>query len=305
MKKIIVGVDGSVPSRAAVRWSVEEALATGAEVALAHVIDTEWGTVSPRMVDEVGRNAAELVERERHYAQGLAPTLDVQTLVLRGSPMWELAQLSFGETLLAVGTHKSGFHYGRAFGSRSLQLATLAAGAVVVVPESAVRFRSGVVVGVDPTPTGMEAIDLAADEASRRNAELTLVRASTLQMPIGFDDDERRDWQARTDEAARNVLASAVDRARRRCPDTTIRSRVVRRPAGAALNELARAAEVLVIGDSRRPGAQPGTLGSVAYDVLLNLTSPTLVVHANLHSTEAIDLVADSAATEGEHHATR
>ena len=59
-----------------------------------------------------------------------------------------------------------------------------------------------------------------------------------------------------------------------------IRSRVVRRPAGAALNELARSAEVLVIGDSRRSTAQLGSLGAVAYDVLLNLSSPTIVVHA-------------------------
>lgn len=59
-----------------------------------------------------------------------------------------------------------------------------------------------------------------------------------------------------------------------------IRSRVVRRPAGAALNELARSAELLVIGDSRRAHAQLGSLGAVAYDVLLNLSSPTIVVHA-------------------------
>jgi nucleotide-binding universal stress UspA family protein len=42
---------------------------------------------------------------------------------------------------------------------------------------------------------------------------------------------------------------------------------------------VARTAELLIIGDSRRPGTQPGTLGSVAYDVLLNLTSPTMVIH--------------------------
>jgi pentapeptide MXKDX repeat protein len=35
-----------------------------------------------------------------------------------------------------------------------------------------------------------------------------------------------------------------------------------------------------VIGDSRRAEAQQGSLGAVAYEVLLNLSSPTIVVHA-------------------------
>lgn len=65
-----------------------------------------------------------------------------------------------------------------------------------------------------------------------------------------------------------------------RPPDIVLRSRVVRRPAGAALNELSRGAELLLIGDSRRADAQLGSLGAVANDVLLNLSSPTIVVHA-------------------------
>lgn len=304
-QKIIVGIDGSVPSRAAIRWAAEEADAAGAELVLAYVIDDEWGTISERMVDEAGDGSAHLVDLARSQALEYKPELEVATLTMTGSPMWELARLSDRTTLLVVGTHKSGFHYGRAFGSRSLQLANLATGAVAVVPESAVRFRRGVVVGVDPTTSGRAALDLAAMEANRRGTELTMVRASTSTRPGWFDDGMLDDLDPRVDETAYSLLAAAVDRVKTLCPHTTIRSRVVTRPAGVALNELARTAEILVIGDSRRPGAQPGMLGSVAYDVLLNLTSPTIVVHTTEAATENPDVVSDEPTTKGVGHATR
>ncbi|GAA1448904.1 universal stress protein [Leifsonia poae] len=305
MDTIIAAVDGSVPSRAAVRWAAGEAVSWGAQLVLVHVVDDEWGTISDRMVSEVSTSAERLLETDLAYALSLEEDLAVSALLLEGSPMWELSRLSTADTLIAVGTHKSGFHYGRAFGSRSLQLANLASGSIAIIPESAVRFRRGVVAGVDETPAGIAAIDCAAEEAVRRGAELTLVRASTQLPWSSTDSEERHDWQEWTDDAARKTLATAVERVRERCPKTIIRSRVVRRPAGAALNELARTAELLIIGDSRRPGAQPGTLGSVAYDVLLNLTSPAIVVHAPEPARTGRAAESDDIQKEGTHHAIR
>jgi hypothetical protein len=46
-------------------------------------------------------------------------------------------------------------------------------------------------------------------------------------------------------------------------------------------------------------------LGSVAYDVLLNLTSPTIVVHTTEAATENPDVVSDDPKTKGVNHATR
>jgi hypothetical protein len=54
-----------------------------------------------------------------------------------------------------------------------------------------------------------------------------------------------------------------------------------------------------VIGDSRREHAQLGSLGAVAYDVLLNLSSPTIVVHAPATGVQA---ATTQSQTEGESH---
>ncbi|GIT81776.1 hypothetical protein LLS1_34450 [Leifsonia sp. LS1] len=280
IRQYVVGVDGSVPARAATRWAVASARRDHVPVTLVHVADDEWGAVGSRLIDEVDAGSQKLLADDVAYARSLGGNVEIRGELRRGSPMAELASASAPETMIVVGTHKTGFHYGRAFGSRSLQLANLVVGPLAVIPEAASRLRRGVVVGVDDTPAGRAALDLASDLACENQCELLAVRSSEARSPLDSTPaDEPRDEEVR-DEEARGVLAAAVARARARQPRIEIRSRVVRRPPGAALNEFARGAALLVVGDSRRTLAQPGGLGSVAYDVLLNLTSPTLVVHA-------------------------
>lgn len=304
ISRFVVGVDGSVPARAAIRWTVRLAGERKAPVTLVRVADDEWGAVGAELIDEVDDDARQLLADDLAYARSVGVGVDIRGELRRGSPMAELAGLSDQETMLVVGTHKTGFHYGRAYGSRSLQLANLAIGPVAVIPEVASRMRRGVVVGVDETAAGNAAIDLAADLACDRSCELMVVRSSEASSRIDVDRvDDQRDWLLRRDDAARGILASAVARARARQPEIVIRSKVVRRPAGAALNELARSAELLVIGDSRRARAQLGSLGAVAYDVLLNLSSPTIVVHAPLQTEHTSQWHAPMQRTEGESHA--
>ena len=298
IRRYVVGVDGSVPARAAIRWAVAGARERGLGMTLVHVADDEWGAVGALLIDEVDQDAEKRLGEEVAYARSLGTDVPVHGEIRTGSPMAELASFSDQRTMIVVGTHKTGFHYGRAFGSRSLQLANLATGPVAIIPEAASRMRRGVIVGVDDTPAGEAAVDLAADLACDHHCELMTVRSSQTQIPFDPDDpDERRDWQLRRDDEARGFLAAAVSRARARQPGIVIRSRVVRRPAGAALNELARSAELLVIGDSRRAHAQLGSLGAVAYDVLLNLSSPTIVVHAPAAAARA-----EQPKTKGESH---
>lgn len=304
IREFVVGVDGSVPARAAVRWAIAHAREHSAAVSLVHVADDEWGAVGTELIDEVDSGAGALLDEELANARSLAPADVAVTGELRsGSPMVVLASYSRPDRMLVVGTHKTGFHYGRAFGSRSLQLANLAIGPVAIIPETESRLRRGVVVGVDDTLAGKAAIDLAADLACDHHCELVAVRSSSVHHRFETDrDDELRDWQLRRDDDARQLLAAAVARARSRQPGITIRSRVVRRTPGTALNEVARAAELLVVGDSRRDVPQQGALGSVAYDVLLNLSSPTIVVHAPV----PVPVHAESVAArepEGEAHA--
>ena len=306
IREYVVGVDGSVPAQAAIRWAMAHARDRGATVTLVHVEDDEWGAVGSRLIGEVDATGRELLDHELVRALSVAAgDVPIAAELRSGSPMVVLASYSRPDSMLVVGTHKTGFHYGRAFGSRSLQLANLATGPVAIVPETESRLRRGVVVGVDDTPAGDAAIDLAADLACDHHCELVVVRSSTASHRFDPDrDDELRDWEVRRDDDARRLLADAVARARSRQPGITIRSRVIRRPPGTALNEVARAAELLVIGDSRRVQPQRGSLGSVAYDVLLNVSSPTIVVHAPEPETSSRGASAGRE-SRGDNHAVR
>jgi nucleotide-binding universal stress UspA family protein len=244
-------------------------------------MDDEWGAIGSQLVAEANRGSVELLDTAARFALELAPDLAVTVELLYGSPMWELAQLSNETSLVVVGTHKTGFHYGRAFGSRSLQLASLASGPIAVIPESAVRIRRGVVVGIDDTTAGRNALLVAATEADSTGAELTLVRALDVAAPDVLDEDSRRSWQEQQDARAHRELADAVSRVQALHPHLTTRRRIIRRSPGLALNDVSRTAELLVVGSSRRSGfEQTNGLGSVAYDVLLNLVCPTMVVHS-------------------------
>ncbi|KAK0329817.1 hypothetical protein LTR94_035245, partial [Friedmanniomyces endolithicus] len=57
IREFVVGVDGSVPARAAVRWAIAHAREHSAAVSLVHVADDEWGAVGTELIDEVDSGA--------------------------------------------------------------------------------------------------------------------------------------------------------------------------------------------------------------------------------------------------------
>ncbi|MER8105157.1 universal stress protein [Kitasatospora sp. NPDC094016] len=118
-RRIVVGVDGSRPSRAALRWALGEARLTGAVVEAV----TSWDepgvygrgiTVSLEESDAVaGAELAELVTRET----GRAPGAAVRQRVEHGSAGEVLVKLSEGAALLVVGGRGLGGFVGALLGS--------------------------------------------------------------------------------------------------------------------------------------------------------------------------------------------
>jgi nucleotide-binding universal stress UspA family protein len=275
---ILVGIDGSAPSRVAVRWAVQRAAAIGEDVVLAHIVDDEWGVVSFRLLDEVRSEADALAATEAAYARTIDPDVIVTTLLREGNPMWELIAAAEGSALVVVGTHKTGFVRGRVFGSRSLQLAGGSPAPVAIIPETPSRPRGGIVVGVNESEASRAAIAFGAEEARRLGEELILVGAWAGRVETEANEANGR-RTALVKSRIESVLGDARATVARSHGDLRVRVREVNRPAAEALVDAAVSATLLVIGSSRRPGA-PTTLGSVAHDVLINLAAPTVVVHA-------------------------
>lgn len=276
-KTLLIGIDGTESSRAALRWAMKRALAIGAGVTLVRVIDDEWTTIGARMLDELDEDARHLLEREAQYARSLASEVAVQTRVLHGNVMQELTAASDEVEMVVVGTHKTGFINGKVFGSRSLQLAAAARTPVAIIPQGSPRDGRGVVAGVDESAAGRLATRLAAQEAERTRQTLTLIRAFTV--PQLENDDAQRELVQHGEARASTALSAAAALAAETAPTVEVKTRSVRRPAAEALVEAGATAGLLVIGNSRREESNT-MVGSVSHDVLINLTGPTIVVHA-------------------------
>jgi len=266
---ILVGIDSSTPSRSAIAWSVARAVATGASVELLHVIEGELLTEGSAEAADLRTHAQALVRTELSYARSLDPTLAVIATIAEGRPADVLARMSKGYALLVVGTHKTGFIYGRAFGSRFLGLGWRSRCDVAFIPDRVGYDRRGIVAGIDDSATGDAVLLFAASEAARSSQELVLVSSwgSVAHPPHSEVAVLRR--------AA--MLSRAVRLARESQAHLQVRTRAVERQTAEALIESSANATLLVIG-RRRTSRAGGSSRAANHDVLLNMTSPVIVV---------------------------
>ncbi|NEM90066.1 universal stress protein [Galbitalea soli] len=240
--RILVGADGSGPSRQAVTWAGRRARETGETIILVGVQDGRH----PDLLAEL--------ETESEALRRNAPTAQVETLVLSGDPMTRLASEAGADDMVVIGTHKTGFIRGRVFGSSGLRLAALTHATVVVMPSSSGGARSGIVVGVRDSLASVAALDFAGREARRTSEMLTV---------IAVDDETAVD-------IARDYLRAEF-------PDLASFIRLLRHHPAERLVEAAERASLTVLG-STPADEGPRVLGPVVHDVLLNITGPTALV---------------------------
>lgn len=257
---ILVGIDGSIASRAAITWALARANARHVDIALLMVVDDEWGTVGDRALRELHESAEKIAERELEFAREAAAATAIRVGLASGNPMLTLSGESSEFGMVVVGTHKVGYFHGHAFGSRSLQLAALAPVPVAVIPVASSRGRAGVVVGVGDTPGWAEVVRYAAAEAASIAEPLVLLRRE-----VGDIDDER--------------IGQAELVAMEAAPDVRVELRRVETAVGEALAIASRRSVVTISG-------RPTPLGETAFrplgransDFLMNLAGPAILV---------------------------
>jgi len=261
VERIVVGIDGSSPSAAALVWAVKRSRATHPELVLVHVVDDEWGELGPEYAAELERAGHGLLAEAHGAAE--ASGAPVRVALELGSPASKLADAARSGDILVIGSHKTGYVRGRVLGTRSVVVASLSRSSVVVIPEDNLAHRQGVVVGVVPGADCHAAIVAGASEAQALHQELTLIHCAP-------DRPEAV-------EAGRSLLAAAVELALTTAPGIVVRRRMSHRACSDTLLDASRSAALLVLGASRGGTNRPGSIGSVTHEVLLNLTSAVMV----------------------------
>jgi nucleotide-binding universal stress UspA family protein len=143
-----------------------------------------------------------------------------------------------------------------------------------------------VVVGVDGSPRSLDAVDLAAHEATLRNAPLHLVYAYVwpyVAAPIG--PSEARGLERSLRDDAEQIVREAADRARATAPTVAVTSEAVVGAPTATLLERSRTASLVVIGDRGHGGFTGLLAGSVAVQLSAHATCPVLVARGRTDPT--------------------
>jgi len=132
---IVVGVDGSPPSRKALAWAARQARMTGATVraVTAWQLPRDYGF--PVVLEDVdlAAEAQAVVDQTIAEVLGSAPDVPVVTEVHQGHPAMILVDSSQGADLLVVGSRGHGAFAGMLLGSVSEYCVTHATCPVLVI----------------------------------------------------------------------------------------------------------------------------------------------------------------------------
>jgi nucleotide-binding universal stress UspA family protein len=136
--RIVVGVDGSAGSKAALSWALGEGSARGADVEA--VICWSGGSLSrggrsdpAASADDAMTLVARMIgEAKTRAAEG---STEVRGMALEGHPAQLLPEAAVGAELLVVGSRGHGAFVGTVLGSVSLAVVSRSPCAVVVVPD--------------------------------------------------------------------------------------------------------------------------------------------------------------------------
>jgi len=269
--EIVVAVDGSAPSDAAVLWATRESLLRKTPLRLVHIVGSpavtkslmavpveaeQWQDTRARQI--VG-DAADLVERT---AKDAGASVDVVgTEIYNSAAIPTLIELSERVKLIVVGSRGHGALRRGLLGSVSTGLVSGAHCPVAVIHDHpAPAAEAPVVVGIDGSPSSDLATRIAFDEAASRAVELVAVHAWS-------DVDLRQVAGVNWDEVAQGkvkLLDKRLSAGCERYPDLPVRRVVVRDQPAVHLAEQAEHAQLLVVGSRGRGGFAGLLLGSVS-----------------------------------------
>ena len=284
-RRVIVGVDGSDESLAALNWATLATDVHGARlvVVAAHPVSAEAGPETSSLIEEAHEEARHAARAARDRLGGWRPGgRDVETHVLPGSAARVLAEQSTNDDLVVVGRRGLGAFDRALLGSTSSALAAAARGTVAVVPSGAAadeprRIR----VGVGPTdePDVLGTAFAEADARGRPLEVLHVTGTGPISSALLDMDPVAASWH----EAAGVDLADRLARWSDKYPTVTY-TVVIRRgdPVATLLHGLARN-DILIVGGRSHSGVTGRLLRSVPDSVVRGAPCPVLVVHAHRH----------------------
>ncbi len=285
---IVVGVDGSPGSKAAVVWAARTAELRKVPLTLVHVVPptaAAWLESSslPKWIRHQREEGRRVLDDARQIAADNCQCSPEQIRCEMPSAtiISALSDLSRDADLIVAGCLGTGTLRGRHLGSVSSGLSHYAHCPVAIihdgVHQDADSTKAPVLVGIDGSPESESATAIAFEEASRRGVGLVALHAwSDVGAFDSVIDGHGHSWpelSAIEDEVLAERLAGWTER----YPDVPVRRIVVRSDPGRQLVDQAESAQLVVVGSHGRGGFVGMLLGSVSAAVVLLARVPVIV----------------------------
>lgn len=116
---VVVGIDGSDASVAALEWALEDARRRGAKVLAVTGFDIPWTiAITPTYTEsDYGRDAEDMQTRTMEKFRASHPDVEIETRLVQRKPAFALTEAAENADLLVVGSHGYGALPGMHLGS--------------------------------------------------------------------------------------------------------------------------------------------------------------------------------------------
>lgn len=292
VRPVVVGVDGSEPSRAAVRWAAREALRRAIPL---HMVHAYWMPnalslpgLLPDTFDDESRDWSEkMLTETKAWLEAEFPTLTVRTSAIRKAPDEALRETSADAALTVVGSTGHGEFTGTVLGSVAMYLSRYADGPMVVVRGDRLDLspdNGPVLVCVDGTLDPEDLLTFAFEQAASWKVPLLAVHTFNDDIPDGFAWPYAREIRESRAGEERNYLDGRLADSSAKFPDVHATPVVLAgRPAAAVLRYVKKLPYAnqpsLIVTGSRGLGGVAGMIfGSTSHTLMTHARCPVAVI---------------------------
>ena len=282
---ILVCIDGSAASDAAIAWATGEAVMRQLPITLMHAVPpvvVGWpaGQLYADVPDWQNDSAEHVIDQARKTLNASLSESDkpeIRTEIVYSSVLPTLIDASKDASMIVAGSQGLGSLGRLLIGSVTTALTHHAHCPVAVIHSDGSGARSSnapVLVGIDGSPASEAATALAFDEASHRGVGLLALHAWS---DVGVFPMLGMDWRD-SERKGQEILAERLAGWQEQYPDVHVERLIFCDKPSRWLVHASERAQLVVVGSRGRGGFTGLHLGSVSSTVAQSATVPVIVV---------------------------